>query len=242
MRLLTLGLVFISNICLGQFLQNGLILPQKIDKSEAFCVYSPIEGFTLYDNPNGMKIGLLTKMVESNTGDQAASRLFYVNNSTKKEKLIDVWTFTQIGYEIWAINYFERKNGFVRVIDKSLNLWINENEIIGEKFKITEWQEFLIDNSGKVLGFYANDPGINLRDSPSPNGKILKELVGDLLEIHPFRESNGLWTKVKVIKRIEEPCTGKLSDKENVEYTIEGWIKIVDDNGLPNLWYYPRGC
>jgi hypothetical protein len=242
MRLLTLGLIFISNICLGQFLQNGLILPQKIDDSESFCVYSPKEGFTIYDNPKGNKIGVLTRMVESNTGNQAASRLFYVNNSTKKEELIDIWKFKQIGYEIWAIIYFERKNGFVKVIDKSLNLWISENEIAERKFKITEWQEFLIEKSGEVLGYYANNPGINLYETPTTDGKVLKLLVGDLFEINPMKESKGLWTKVKVQKLKEEQCGGTLPESENVEYEIEGWIKIVDDNGLPNIRYYARGC
>ena len=54
--------------------------------------------------------------------------------------------------------------------------------------------------------------------------------------------NEGPWTKVKVKKYREHPCTTGLSQNEIVEYELEGWVKIVDDNGRPNVWYYPRGC
>ena len=40
---------------------------------------------------------------------------------------------------------------------------------------------------------------------------------------------------MKVLKLITEPCDGE--GEQNIEYTLEGWIKIVDDKGLPNVWY-----
>src|SRR5690606_40358846 len=71
-----------------------------------------------------------------------------------------------------------------------------------------------ISNAGQVLGFYANDPGLNLRDSPSVNGKVLKKLKGDLFEITPTTQSKGLWVKVKVKKYKEHPCTSDLRSEE----------------------------
>ena len=177
MRLFLFGLIFISNYCFSQFLQNGLILPtSKENINELCCILSPIEGFTIYDSPNGNTIGLLTRNVKQNTGDQANYRIFLVHLKNKTEKEIEISNFQEIGYEIWALRYFERKNGFLRIIDKSNNYWLNEIEIKKKKFKATEWQEFLSEYSGKLLGFYAKDPGINLLDKPTSDGKVLKRL------------------------------------------------------------------
>jgi len=242
MRIFTLILIFSCNLSFGQVLQNGLIIPKENDQSDSYGIYFPKEGFALFDKPNGEKIGILTSSAESYSGGQTTSEVFFLNNSSKKEKSIDMWSLFQIDYEIWAINYIERKNGFVRIIDTSLNFWVSENEIVEKKFVITEWQKFLIDNSGNVLGYYANDPGLFLRDKPSVEGKILKKLKGDLYEITPYNESVGLWTKVKIKKYKEHPCSSNLNETENVEFEIVGWIKIVDDSGVPNLWFYARGC
>lgn len=243
MRLLLFGLIFFSKFCFSQFLQNGLILPaKKENKDELCCILSPQEGFTIYDNPNGNVIGILTRSVKQNSGDQTPYRIFFVDIKNKSEKEIELSNFQEIGYEVWALKYFERKNGFLRIINKSNNYWLNESEIIKKKFSITEWQDFLINNSDIFFNFYANEPGLDLLDKPSNEGKILKKLGGVLDEIHLTKEKNGKWSKVNVIKRKEEPCISDLDDEENIEYKIEGWIKIVNENGLPNVWFFTRGC
>lgn len=48
--------------------------------------------------------------------------------------------------------------------------------------------------------------------------------------------------KVKVTKHKQHPCETNLNEKENIEYKLEGWIKILDDTGLPNVSVPFKGC
>ena len=50
-------------------------------------------------------------------------------------------------------------------------------------------------------------------------------------------ESIGLWIMVNVTEYDNGFChEGKVIRK----YT--GWIKALDDSGMPEIWYWPRGC
>jgi hypothetical protein len=231
-----------SQLTLAQVLQNGLILPPLANRESYCCIYTPKDGFTVYNAPDGIALGKLTKNASENKGNQAPYRIYFVNLVTREETELQQKNFQEIGDEIWCIRYFERRNGFVRVADKAVDFWLAENEIKKSGFAITEWQTFLSDNSETLLGLYANEPGLNLREEPLKESNLLKTLRGDLFEIKPTKEHRGLWTKVKVVKRKQHPCESNLGEKENVEYTLEGWIKIVDDSGTPNVFFYARGC
>ena len=150
--------------------------------------------------------------------------------------------FKEIGYEVWTLTYFDRVDGFLRIIDDNHNYWLDENEIFQKGFKIETWQNFLLENSGELLGFYANEPGLYVRESPDKNSKIIVFLQGDLFEITPIAECIDGWNKVNVKKYRGHPCESNYNDPEIIELELNGWIKIVDDNGRPNVWYYPRGC
>ncbi len=226
---------------MAQELQNGLVLPMNYDEPELCCIYVPNSGLNIYNKPNGSRIGLLTKNVEINKGDQSYYRI-YIDRDDSEPEQIDLSNFQEIGYEVWAITYTERNNGFLRIVNNQNNYWISERELGDKNFKIQEWPEFLVDNVGQLLGFYANDPGLNLRTAPNSGSEILKTLQGDLFEITPTNERSGLWMKVKVKKYKEHICGSLLSDDEILEYELDGWIKIIDDSGTPNVWYYSRGC
>jgi hypothetical protein len=141
-----------------------------------------------------------------------------------------------------SITFFERTNGFVRIVNESVNYWLNEKEISDKNFKVIDWQQFYTEMSGQLMGFYANDPGLDLKTEPTDNSATKKTLQGDLFEVTPTNETNGNWTKVKVKKYKEHPCGTDLDDKDSIEFEIDGWIKVVDNNGQPKLWYYSRGC
>lgn len=225
----------------AQELQNGLVLPNNYDASEFCCVYVPNNGFNVFNNPNGQKIGLLTKDVKINTGNQSNYRI-YLDRTNDQPEQIDLSNFQEVRYEEWAITYFERADGFIRITNNQNSYWINEQEVIDKNFKIQEWPEFLVDNVGQLLGFYAKAPGLNLRAAPNVQSEILKTLKGNLFEITPTKERSGLWMKVKIKKYKEHICQSSLSEDEILDYELNGWIKIVDDSGTPNVWYYSRGC
>ncbi len=242
-RLLIIFLL-VTDFCFAQQYQNGLILPDfaKVKHSDVCCVYLPKDGFSVFNAPSGNIVGSLTRMNESKTDDQAPYKIFFINKSTKTAKEIELSNFKEIGYEIWAMTYFERKNGFVRIVDSSIDFWLNEKEIKKKGFIVENWKDFLISNTGNLLGYYANDPGLNLQLLPSKDSDVVLTLKGDLLEITPTEETEGNWVKVNVIKYKEHPCVSELNQEELIEDKFEGWIILVDDNGLPNVWYYSRGC
>lgn len=222
--------------------QHGLVVPVNSDNEDICCVFLPKEGFNVFDKPGGNEIGILTKNIESNVGTEAGFRIYFVDNETKTETKIEIVNFKEIGYEVFSIVYFERKDGFVRIVNQSVDYWISENEIKNKKFKVIDWQQFFVEMSGQLLGFYANEPGLELKAEPTNNSETKKMLEGELFEIAPTNESSGNWTKVKVKKYKQHPCETELDENDNFEYEIEGWIKIISDIGMPNLWYYSRGC
>ena len=241
-KLLVLFLLMSVNMTYGQVLQSGLILPEENDDNEICCIYSPKNGFTVYSEPNGELIGLLTKNVYQNIGDQSPYRIYFVDQKDKTETQIELQYFREIGYELWALTYTERQDEFVKIKYKNKNFWLKESELHEVGFQLVEWQSFITDNVNNLLGFYANEPGLNLREKPNTNARIIKTLKGDNVQILPTKEHNGLWTKVKVIITKKHPCKTDLTEEENRMEELEGWVKIIDDRGLPNIWYYSRGC
>lgn len=98
--------------------------------------------------------------------------------------------------------------------------------------------DYLI-NKDDVLGWYANEPGLNLRTEPTINSDILVTLKGDLWEITPTNETKGLWCKVTVKEYREYPCSG---EDDLVIRTLTGWVKLLSDEQTPNVWNYGKGC
>ena len=222
----------------------GIIMPFENfgELEDVCCIYSPKLGFNVYEEPNGKIIGKLQRNVHSKNFTESENSLYLFDNEGKSKTEIDLNKLPEIGYEIWSINYVERNEGFVRIIDSTLNLWISEKEIQLAGFALTNWQTFILDNTDILLGFYANEPGINLMTEATRKSEKLKTLKGDNFDIRPTGEEKGNWNKVRVIKTKEHPCGSDLTEEENYEYRIEGWIEMVDKDGNPNVWYYSRGC
>lgn len=245
MKTKTLSLIFLTFstlISYSQVRQHGLIMPNDFSDDNICCIYSPLEGFSVFDKPNGNKIGTLTRNAKSNKGSEPEYKIFFVDNKTNTDTKIDLKNFKEIGYEVMSITFFERKAGFVRIVNETVDYWLMETEIFDKNFKVIDWQQFYTEMSGRLMGFYANDTELDLKTEPSDNSVTKKTLKGDLFEIKPTNETKGNWTKVKVKKYKEHPCDTHLDDKANIEFEIDGWIEVVDDNGQPKLWYYARAC
>lgn len=232
--LIAITLFILGNSLFSQSLQSGLIFPKSVEDAYC-CIYVAKDGFKVYDKPNGKLIGLITSKDDSFSA-------FFTDHSTKKISELNHDDLFQVGYDIAAIPFFERKNGFVRILNKNHNYWLKESEVKLQSFELVEWQRFLAENANNVLGFYANEPGLNLREKPTTDSKVIMTLKTDNQQIVPTNEHKGLWTKVKVIITKEHVCETSLSEKENFVKIKEGWIKIMDDGGMPNVHFYARGC
>ena len=226
----------------GQELQYGLILPEKVEREGICCIYAPKEGFQVYARPGGTRTGVLTRNPDADNEYETYYQIYFVDGQTGKAEQLEIDPFREVGNRIWSVTYFERRDGFVRVYNTERNFWLSEQEIARKGFKLTEWQEFLADNTGYLTGFFAESPGLNLRTSPDADSEVIMAVRGVINQIIPTREHSGPWTRVKVIVHKENPCDTGLSKEDNIKEELEGWIKIVGDNGSPNVWYYPRGC
>ena len=115
-------------------------------------------------------------------------------------------------------------------------------EIEKNGFRAINWRDQMITEGENTLGYFANEPGLRLRKEPNSESEIIGSVRGDLFEIKLTKTISGQWCKVKVKKYKEHPCNTDLEEAENIESKTEGWLKIIDDNGEPNLWSYTRGC
>lgn len=147
---------------------RGLILP-KIDSlknsGKYCCILSPSEGFEVYDRPKGNIIGILKRFGDAKKDDQVPYKIYLISGNKK----IQIDNYREIGYEIFAINYTDVSDGFVKVLDPSKSHWLSVSEINKKDFKTVNWMDYLINQSADVLGYYAKDSGLNLRKEPNAN-------------------------------------------------------------------------
>jgi len=218
----------------------GIITPEidSLKYSQNFCcVVLPEQGFTAYNKPNGKIIGKIKRINEEQNNQSAYESYFISKNA--KIKLND---YSEIGYEIFALNFTEIDNGFVKIKNQHTDIWFSISELKELGFKTINWIDYMALNSKDVLGYYAKEPGLRIRSEPNTSSKIIGSVRGDLFEIKRIGKISGKWAKVKVRKYKEHPCGTELNEKENIEYRTEGWMKIIDDNGEPNVYNYVRGC
>lgn len=228
-------------LALAQVPEAGVIIPEidSLNTSTEFCcILSPVEGFDVYDNPNGKSVGKLKRDKALNHLDRSLYSIYLLTENRK----IEVAACHQVDYEIYALTFIELVDGYIKVIDTNKSYWLRLADIEKQGFKAVNWMDYLIKESGSVLGYYANDPGLRLRKGPGTDFEIITVLKDDVFEIKLTNQKEGQWCKVKVVKYREHPCDSSLSETENLEYEIEGWIKLIDDQGLPNIYNYARGC
>lgn len=240
-RFLIISILLLLNvqILFSQEFKSGLILPKSTEDwySEKYCcIISPDRGFSIFNKPKGKKIGNLKRKNSSN--EQSKYQIFISLNTSADQPFEN---YREIGYEIFAINFIASKDGFLKLNDKT-DLWLSQSEIEKQNFKPISWKDFLLKQNEKVLGFNANEPGLNVRKGPNSDSEVIGSCRGDLFEIKLTKEFSGNWGKVKITKYKEHPCQTDLEEKENIELKYEGWVKIIDDNGEPNIWSYNKGC
>lgn len=240
-KIILYSILLLPILNFSQALKNGIIITE-IDSlkysDKNCCILSPEKGFTAYNEPNGKIIGKIKRLESKEKNDQLAYEIYLVTEN-KNLKLNE---YTQIGYEIFALNFIKEEDGFIKLKNQSRNIWLNINELNKLGFKAINWIDYMVLNSEKVLGYYAKEPGLRLRNKPDLLGEIIGSVRGDLFEIKLTGAILGNWAKVKITKYREHPCFTESNENENIEFKSEGWLKIIDDNGEPNLWNYTRGC
>jgi hypothetical protein len=214
----------------GQEFVKGLIMPKPDGTFNSCCIYIPTSGLIAYDQPNGRQIALLEQATPDNNGE-VYKAFIRVDNELSE---FGYTNFHMVGYEIMAMVYTDNKNQFVKTNN---GYWLSVDELNSKGLILKTWMEYLIEKDD-ILGWYANDPGLNLRTGPSTNSKIAATLKGDLWEINPIKETNGLWCKVKATEYRKHPCSG---EDNLIIRTLIGWVKLLSDEQTPNVWNYGKG-
>ena len=227
--------------------QTGLIVLQsnRVLKGDSHLwgVFTPKEGFKVFNGPNGEEIGILTREIE--TKEFNAYSVYFLDVATESETLIKIpqdlrihsinAPFMSVSVEEAYLTYSERKDGFIRVISDSTNYWLSLSEIEQKHFRAINWLEFYNQWADKLLEIYS-EAEICLKERPLTGSKTEKVLKGELFEIVPTMESENNWIKVKVRKYKIGVC--REGHEESIEYEIEGWIKAIDSAGKPLLNFY----
>lgn len=238
-KLIFFILIILPFFGLTQKNYRGLILPE-VDSTrfdEAYCcILSPESGFNVYDGAGGKKMGVLKRKGKKEKDDLAPYNIYMIAGNTEYR----YEQYDEIDYEIYALMYSDSSNGYVRIADTSNNYWLNVQELKKLGFKPMSWMDFLISICKQGINFFVKEPGLRLRKEPNINSEIIGSMRGELFQVNLTGETFGQWGKVKVIKLKEEPCEAGIEG--NIEYETEGWIKVIDDEGAPNLWRYTRGC
>lgn len=235
-----LGLCLLLSIySVAQTPKRGLILPvadSLLYEEDYCCILSPNKGWTAYDAPNGKPVGTLKRWGNKAKDDQVPFAIYLVAGKQKTR----ITKYQEIEYELYALQYNDSNKGFIQVADSLQSFWLNVAELQQTGFHALGWMDWMIRQSEKDLHFMAKEPGLRLRKEPHTTGEIIGSVRGDLFQIKLTRESQGVWNKVKVMKLKRDPCESGMDD--NIDFEWEGWLKVLDDNGEPNLWRYTRGC
>jgi len=163
MRHLFTILTFITSGYLNaQNITNGLIMPDK--GFTVCCYYIPLSGLKVYERPNGKVVGNLTLgMADSN------SEIYSASIQIEDIKMnFGYPNMEMVGYEIMAMTFKDAQSNFVKLQN---GYWLDVDELTSNKLKLTSWIEYIIKNDTE---WYANDPGLNLREDPSSKPKFLQ--------------------------------------------------------------------
>lgn len=205
----------------------GLIIPNK--EFNLCCIYIPYSGLKIYDLPNENPQGKIY------LGNSDTNNEFYKAHIEKNglDKELAFSNLEMVGYEKMALVFVDSKSVFVKLKN---GYWLSIEELKSKNLKLTSWMDYVVD---KNTEWYANEPGLNLREGPSVDQNKIVTLKGDLFGITLTTEKKGKWSKVKVKKYRKHPCSG---EDNLILKTYSGWIKLISEEGIPNVWNYSKGC
>jgi len=211
----------------------GMITNEPDPSAAPGVVLFPDAQVSLYDQPGGQQMATASRAT-----DQWRLLIQMAGSQTTIESNPD--DLREVGYESGAIIVFEEKDGYVQVLPHSTgqSAWMKTEELAQHGFSFLSWIDFLKGKSSGGL-FPRESMAINLRDGSGASQAKLTTLRGELIDITPTGQKKGLWLEVDVVRYDVHFCT---DGQGHIAERWKGWLKAVDDQGYPNLWYHTRGC
>ncbi len=144
--------------------------------------------------------------------------------------------------ESYFLKVYQKTDKQVLVLQKTRKsgYWIKLADLEGARYRFVSWLEYM---KAKPERWYIHERvRLNLRTRPDPGSKkVLLVREGRFL-IDLTTKTDGRWAEVTVTEYERDPCEreGHIDDLHIVK-TYRGWLKVIDDDGFPNIWF-PIGC
>ncbi|MFX0555905.1 hypothetical protein ACOCEA_03865 [Maribacter sp. CXY002] len=192
------------------------------------------QAVSIYNAPQGNEIGFLEL---SNYGSDSNPVALNWRNQEGISLRIPSSALMEIGYEEQGLVVLENKDGFIRVFDDNgqQSQWLSLEKLRENGFEYLPWIRFMVTSDRSFLPMFY---GMNVRNASTAAASLLVLAKGEQFEITPTGKVNGLWAEVIVQEFDSVYC----EMPHNLLNTYTGWIKILDDAGYPNIWFYARGC
>jgi hypothetical protein len=192
-------------------------------------------GLPYYDDAAGDLAGFLFQRAPDFEGMPGPILLCPIG---EKPRPIEGYDFRETSYEMSNLIVFDRIDNWVRVLQNNLGLqaWMNLEDLWKVGFVFQPWMDFILDQD--EIYHPHEEYGMNLRAGPGTQYDRLVTLKGDRYSIELTGQTDERWAEVEVIENTAHPCEG--GSPTGRKWT--GWLKLIDDKGFPNIWYYTRGC
>ena len=211
----------------------GMITNEADPSAFPGVVIFPDPQVPLYEDPGSKQMAVVSRATDQ-------WRLLIQKSGSQVTTQANPDDLREVGYESGAVIVFEERDGYVKVLPRSTGqgAWMKTEELAQHGFSFLSWIDFLKGKSDGDL-FPRKSMAINLREGSGATNPKITTLRGELIDITPTGKKKGLWLEVDVVRYDVHFCT---DGQAHIAEHWKGWLKAVDDQGYPNLWYYTRGC
>ena len=147
------------------------------------------------------------------------------------------------GYQLntYHLTYYEVKAGYIKILANTIEngAWIKLNDSL---FKPIDWVDEIISNwYGPYIYGYDN---YRLRKNPSLESEIVIKLKYPQYTILEYTQRKGNWIEIIVCKlkpEVDIVCEEAKSEEDCIK-VYKGWIRIVDESGMPEDIWFSTDC
>ena len=191
----------------------------------------PDHPLSLYDAPAGEQLGQLHY-------DRDKWRHYITSTQDDGIKTVARSQLREVGYESAVLPGYATAQDHINILVQARpgGYWISKTE--ARPLTLVRWVDYLASYDEGGL-FPIDEMALRLRTLPSLDSQILTLMRGNLYDLTPTGAQSGNWIEADVKRYTSHPCAG---GEVRVAQQWYGWVKAVDDSGVPNLWYPTRGC
>ena len=201
-------------------------------------------------NPSGVREvdlfesidGSVAAALEWRVGDDRSCAAFLVQNG-KSARLYRGWDLVEISYESAALTYYAQRDGFARVFERTAppGYWIRISDVPGDR--VLPWSELMVAIPRTYLGY----EGHTLHRRPAEASEVIATLrerkIHDsrVHQLIPTGDLSGGWGKFDVIEFSSDfYVMSRAPDAVPTGNRWQGWLRLVNDEGVPEFWFFTR--